>query len=103
MNLKKMLASSCRQKIVIYLSHVEKTNIMKLVRKTNSTYNEVDRNLQILEAEGIVGSHRVRHQRILTLNYANKKTATLLEALTLLDKLTATCDQSNCERPKIET
>lgn len=101
MNLKKLLASSCRQKIIVYLSYVGKTNIMKLVGKIHSRYNETNRNIQILENEGIVRSYRVGHQRIIALNYANKKTILLLEALTILDKLTN--DQSNCERPKIET
>ncbi|MDG6221712.1 MAG: hypothetical protein IAX21_06110 [Candidatus Bathyarchaeota archaeon] len=102
MNLKKLLASSCRQKIIMYLSHVGKTNIMKLVRETGSTYNEVNRNIQLLENEGIAKSYRIGHQRIIALIFTNKKTVILLEALTILNKLTI-CNQSNCKNPKIET
>lgn len=103
MNLKKLLASYCRQKIILYLSTVEKINIMKLVRKINITYNEVNRNLKILENEGIVNSLHVGGQRILTLDYTNKKTSTLLEALIILDKITASDQYKNGERPTIET
>ena len=88
MNLKKLLASSCRQKIIIELSWMKKTNVMELVRSINSTYNEVDRNLRILELENIVISQRVGHSRILALNYENNKTTKLLKALAIIDDIT---------------
>ena len=87
MKLNKILASSCRQKILLALSRMKKANMMKLVRSINSTYNKVDRNLRILEEEGIITSRHVGRNRILTLNYENTKTATLLKALKVLDGL----------------
>lgn len=87
MKLNKILASSCRQKILLALSQMKKANMMKLVRSINGTYNEVDRNLRILEGEGIIISRYVGRNRIITLNYENTKTATLLKALRVLDDL----------------
>lgn len=49
------MASSCRQKILETLSRLEQTHVMDVVRKVNSTYTQVDRNLKILE-EDIVES-----------------------------------------------
>ena len=54
MDLKKLLASSCRQKILKELEESNELNMMALVSRTNSTYNEVNRNLNILEQENII-------------------------------------------------
>jgi hypothetical protein len=54
------------------------------VRIINSTYNEVDRNLRILEREGLVNQRRIGHKRIVRLNLKNKNTLVILEILKLL-------------------
>jgi hypothetical protein len=54
LDLGRLMASSCRQKILEALSKVGQTHVMDLVRRVNSTYGQVNRNLQILEREGIV-------------------------------------------------
>ena len=63
---------------------------MKLVSNVNSTYNELNRNLLILEKEGIVTSNyiiRVKQGKVRTiqLNRDNPKTKILLEVLKTLD------------------
>ena len=85
MNLGKMLTSSCRQKIIKELSISKNIHVMGLVRKINSTYVEVDRNLKILEKEGIIIDKRLGRMRMLRLNYDNPKTALLLQALKILN------------------
>ena len=54
---------------------------MKLVRIVNSTYNEVDRNLHILEREGIIIQRYDGRKRIIHLNLKNEKTLVLLKLL----------------------
>ena len=59
-----MFASSLRQKIVKELSTSREIRVMKLVRRVSGTYNEVNRNLEILETEGIIINdyrEQVRH------------------------------------------
>lgn len=85
MKLQQIIASSCRQKILVSLSQNKETYVTKLVRDINSTYNQVDRNLRILELEGIVKVERYGHVRAIKLNRENPKTTTLLKALKLLD------------------
>lgn len=85
MNLERLLTSSCRQKILKELSRVKKIHIMGLVRNINSTYIEVNRNIKILEKEGIVTDQRVGRMRMLRLNHENPKTKTLLQALQILN------------------
>jgi hypothetical protein len=58
---------------------------MGLVRNINSTYIEVNRNIKILEKEGIVTEQRVGRMRLLKLNHENPKTNILLQALRLLN------------------
>jgi hypothetical protein len=58
---------------------------MKLVKDANCTCNEVARNLQILEEEGIIASRYVGRRRIIRLNYCDGKTIILLEALKILN------------------
>jgi hypothetical protein len=58
--------------------------MMDLVRKVNSTYGQVNRNLQILEHEGIVNIRYYGRLRIIKLNRGNPKTITLLKVLRLL-------------------
>jgi len=58
---------------------------MKLVRNINSTYVEVNRNIKILEKEGIVIDKRFGRLRIIKLNYENNNTKLLLKVLRILD------------------
>lgn len=58
--------------------------MMDLVRKVNSTYIQVNRNLGILEKEGIVKSKRYGRVRMIRLNRENPKTEAILKALEIL-------------------
>ena len=78
------MASSCRRKILRVLSRSGRTNIMALVRKVNSTYNQVNSNLQILYEEGIVFDERFGRMRVIRLNNENSRTTLLLETLKML-------------------
>jgi hypothetical protein len=68
------------------LSRVKTVNIMGLVRATNSTYIEVNRNIKILEKEGVVTDQHLGRMRMLKLNCENQKTILLLQALKILSK-----------------
>ena len=59
--------------------------MMKLVRIVNSTYNEVDRNLHILERAGIVTQRHVGRKRFISLSFKNEKTLITLKILKLLE------------------
>jgi DNA-binding transcriptional ArsR family regulator len=85
MNLETLMASSCRRRILRVLSSSGRTNVMKLVRKVNSTYNQVNSNLQILQKEGIVLDERCGRMRVIRLNKENPRTARLLKALKILE------------------
>jgi Predicted transcriptional regulator len=85
LNLKKLLASTCRQKILEALSKPGGMNIMAVVRKINSTYNETNRNLKILEQEGIIHSEVYGRVRYIKLNRENPRTTLLLQALKTLE------------------
>jgi predicted transcriptional regulator len=87
LKLKQVIASSCRQKILLALSNVKSTYITNLVRITNSTYNQVDRNVVILEREGIVKIRKVGRLRIIELQAENPKAQTILKALRSLENL----------------
>lgn len=84
MNLGRLIASSCRQRILEALSEVRQTHVTDLVRRVNSTYGQVNRNLQILEHEGIVTTQFYGRLRMIKLNRDNAKTVTLLKVLRLL-------------------
>lgn len=58
---------------------------MELVRKVNSTYNQVNSNLQILQKEGIVFDEHFGRMRVIRLNRENPKTGLLLQALKILE------------------
>lgn len=90
MDLKKLLASSLRQKILIELSRFGEMRVMKLVHRLGGTYNEVNRNLKILESEGIIINNycrQVRHGtvRVIRLNKENPRTKLLLQVLKELE------------------
>ena len=91
MDLKKLLASSIRQRVLEELSKHREMRVMQLVHGVGSPYNEVNRNLGILKAEGIITEYYdnpVKHGviRVIKLNRENPRTLTLLEALKLLAK-----------------
>jgi DeoR/GlpR family transcriptional regulator of sugar metabolism len=81
------MASTCRQKILWALSKVRRTHITGLVRIINSTYNEVRRNLEILQSEGIVKMTSCGNMKYVELQRDSPKTKKLLTALhTLQDE-----------------
>jgi predicted transcriptional regulator len=85
MDLDVILASSCRRRILRVLWRIGRANVMELVRKVNSTYSQVNPNLQILQREGIISDERFGRRRMIRLNKENPKTAVLLQALKLLE------------------
>jgi hypothetical protein len=91
MELNKVIASSLRQKILKVLSEKREIQIMRLVSSTGSTYNEVNRNLLIMQKEGLITDEyriKVRHGkvRVIRLNKDNPKTLVLLKILKTLDQ-----------------
>ena len=84
MNLEQIIASSCRQKILLALSKTKRTHVTNLVRVINSNYNQVNRNLQILEKEGIIKIQNYGHIKMIELYTENPKTQALLKALHIL-------------------
>jgi predicted transcriptional regulator len=85
MDLETLLASSCRRKILRVLSRSRRTNVMELVRRVNSTYNQVNSNLHILQKEGIVFDEHFGRMRVIRLNKENPRTLLLLQALKILE------------------
>ncbi len=90
-DLRKVLASSIRQNILKVLSEKHELQVMQLVSSVGSTYNELNRNLLLLEKEGIITNEypiKVRHGkvRIIRLNKENPKTLVLLKVLKTLDQ-----------------
>ena len=85
MNLNRILRSACRRKILKALSKKKELNVMKLVHTVNSTYNEVNRNLRILEEEGLVAQWHRGQNRIVRLNFKNNDTLIVLKILKLLN------------------
>jgi len=57
---------------------------MALVREVNSTYNQVNSNLQILQKEGIIFDEHFGRMRVIRLNRENPGMARLLQALKIL-------------------
>jgi predicted transcriptional regulator len=91
MDLRKLLASTQRQNIIKTLSEHHQMQIMRLVNATGTTYNELNRNLTILEKEGIIINEypvKVRHGkvRVIRLNKENPKTQVLLKVIKTLDQ-----------------
>ena len=85
MDINKLLASSGRRRILKTLSKNQTVAIMKLVQDANSTYNEVQRNLGILESENLIIQEYSGRKRLLRLNYQNQNTLLLLKILRILD------------------
>lgn len=70
--------------MLLTLSKVQRTHITNLVRMINSTYNQVRRNIEILEDEGIVKITQYGNMRIVELQRDNQKTMKLLKSLRTL-------------------
>jgi len=58
---------------------------MDLVRRTNSTYSQVNKNLLILKKEGTIIDRRFERVRIVKLEKKSHKTRLLILALQILD------------------
>jgi hypothetical protein len=86
MELIKVLASTCRQKILRVLIEVKRTHMMNLVRKTNSNYNQVNRNLIILEKEKIVKIVYCGRMKIIRMNMDNPRVKVIIKALKVLSQ-----------------
>lgn len=91
LDLKDILASRVRQKILMALAKAKskELHMMALVHKLNSPYNEVNRNVGILEREAIVINYyptlvKRGKARIVVLN-DNPKTKVLLQAMAILN------------------
>lgn len=85
MKLNRVVASLCRQKILLELSKEKELTMMALVRKINSTYDEVNRNLQILQKEALITQQYLGRLRLIRLNLNNKNVSILLHALKSLE------------------
>ena len=81
-----LLSSSCRRRILRVLSRNGRVNVMELVRKVNSTYNQVNSSLQILKKEQIIFDEHYGRMRRIWLNRENPRTTLLLQALRILEK-----------------
>jgi hypothetical protein len=57
---------------------------MEIVHQVNSTYNEVNSHLRILQKEGIIFDEHFGRLRVIRLNMENPRTLILLEALRIL-------------------
>jgi len=100
LKLEQIIASSCRQKMLLSLFNIKRTHITNLVRIINSTYNQVNRNLQILEKEGIIKTKHFGHMKIIELKMENPRTQALLKALHILDMPTLDSQSSQTTRNK---
>jgi len=58
---------------------------MRLVCKVNSTYSQINPNLQILSREEIIIEERLGHKRVIRLNRENPKTEVLLQVLKIFE------------------
>jgi hypothetical protein len=81
MELNRVLASLCRQRILLELSEQKELTMMALVRGVNSTYGEVNRNLQTLQKQELMTQKYVGRLRIIRLNWQNEHVSVLLKAL----------------------
>ena len=86
LELEQLISSSCRRRIIRFLLTVHSANVMELVRKVNSTYNQVNANLLVLAKEDIVQEKHYGRVRLIKLNRENPKTDLLLQALKILNE-----------------
>ena len=85
MELEQLISSSCRRRIIRFLLTVHSANVMELVRKVNSTYNQVNANLLVLAKEDIIQEKHYGRVRFIKLNRESPKTELLLQALKILN------------------
>jgi predicted transcriptional regulator len=102
LDLKRLLASTCRQKILEVLSHVGQTYMMDLVRRLNSDYTQVSRNVAIFAKEGVVTIIACGRMKIIRLNREKPKTVALLKALEILRKQELLEKRSNAPLHAVE-
>jgi predicted transcriptional regulator len=76
LDLERVLASSCRTRIIRLLYKKGHVHVMQLVHQANSTYNEVNSHLRILQKEGIILDEHFGRLRVIRLS--------LVEALRIL-------------------
>lgn len=67
------------------LSKTNGVNIMSLITKVNSNYNQVNQNIILFEKEGIISEKRFKNTRMIMINKENEKTILLLNILKMLD------------------
>jgi DNA-binding transcriptional ArsR family regulator len=84
LDLERVLASSCRTRIIRLLYKKGHVHVMQLVHQANSTYNEVNSHLRILQKEGIILDEHFGRLRVIRLSLENPRTLILLEALRIL-------------------
>ena len=85
LEVERFFASTCRIRILKMLARGGETYIMDLVRKTNSTWSEVDRNVKILESLRIVESRYCQNRRLIRLKRHNGNVEAILKALRILE------------------
>lgn len=73
--------------MLLAIAKAKTIHLTQLIRTVNSTYNEVNRNLIILEEEGVIKTKRLGQLKIIELQTESPKTVALLKALELLDRL----------------
>lgn len=100
----KVLASKCRQKILRTLARNSQVRIMHLVRETGFSYNEVDRNLHVLEDQALIFQQRRRGFRVVSLNLENENLPVLLNVMKLLRTPSNSClSHANISFMKVES
>lgn len=82
LDLHRVMASVCRQKILLALSKQKVLNIMALVHEVNSTFGEIDRHLRLLD--DLVVQRRSGRMRYVRLNWKNEYTPALVEIVKFL-------------------
>jgi hypothetical protein len=60
---------------------------MALVTKVNSTYNQINENLRILEEAGMIRDEHHGRARLIRLQNENPRTVALLQALKILESM----------------
>ena len=60
--------------------------MMDLVRRVNSTYTQVNRNIEILEREGILETKKLGRMKMIQLKREDQKTKAILKALEILKR-----------------
>ena len=83
--MKKIFASKCRIDVLKLLANKGETNITDIVRQTNSTWSEIDRNVKLLEKMGVISTRFSQNRRLIRLNKRDGKAEVVLKALRMLE------------------